>query len=77
VAYDQGLALDPNDALAWTTKGEILNDLRRYEEALPYLEGALAMDAQVLDAWKAVALRALGREAEAQEAERRAKEVGG
>jgi tetratricopeptide (TPR) repeat protein len=71
-AVDRSLALDQRNAAAWTTKGEILNDQRRYGEALPYLETALTMDEQLLDAWraKAAALRAPGREAEAQEAER-------
>jgi predicted Zn-dependent protease len=78
-AVERALALHHDDAYIWTTKGEILNDLRRYAEALPYLDTALSLDAQLIDAWqaKAVALRALGREAETQEAERRAKELGG
>ena len=76
---DRAPALDQNEAVSWTTKGEILNDLARLAEALPYLASALALDMQTLDVWKARALtlRGLGQEAEAAKAERRAQELGG
>jgi len=39
--YDQAIALRPNSAQAWFNKGVVLvNILRQYKEALPYLEQA-------------------------------------
>lgn len=39
--FDQALALNPNSAQAWFNKGVVLvNHLRKYREALPYLEQA-------------------------------------
>lgn len=84
--YERALALDPTDVVAWTNMGNVLSELGRNEEALAACDKSLALDphstflwANKGEAWrnKAVALRALGREAEAQEAERHAKESGG
>ena len=49
--------------------------LKRYDEALAAYDRALALDPKYAFAWnnKGIALRALGREAEAQEAERHAR----
>ena len=57
----------------------MLFKLKRFPEALAAYERALALDAQYAKAWRntALALRALSRAKEADEAERRAKEVGG
>ena len=44
-AAERALSIDQSSAARWTTKGEILNDLRRYNEALPFLDTALTIDA--------------------------------
>lgn len=44
VALDCALALDPNDADAWSNKGTELGSLGRYEEALTTFDRALALD---------------------------------
>ncbi len=76
-AYDRDRALDPANAVAWYSKGAALYDLKRYAEALNAYDRGFDRN-DPLD-WQAHArvYRALGREAEAQEAERRAKELGG
>lgn len=87
-AYDRALALKPNDAATWNNKGIALRDLQRLDEALAAYDRALALGLghDTSQAWrgKAKTLRGLGREAEAQEAarraqgaERRAQELGG
>lgn len=80
-AYECALARDPNFAFALHNKGFILSELKRHDEALAAYDRALALGLGQYEsfAWenKATALRALGREAEAQEAEWRAKELGG
>ena len=81
VAYDHALALGPalTDAFVWNNKGNALNALQRNEEALVAYDHALALDPTLAAAWygKAIALRALGRVAEAEAAERRARELSG
>ena len=64
---------------AGNNKGNALYGLKRYDEALAAYERATALDSTFALAWwnKGYPLRALGREAEAQEAERRAQELGG
>lgn len=76
-AVDQALALDPSVWEHWETKGQVLNAQLRFDDALPYLMRALALEPNDAELWhdKAVALRELGREREAEEAERRAKEL--
>ena len=73
------IALAPNEATGWANKGVVLHSLRRYQEELAALDQALALDPSDTMSWlyKAGALHALGREAEAQEAEARAKALGG
>lgn len=44
-AYDQALALDPNDPLTWTAQGQILQQLQRPEEALTSFTRATELDA--------------------------------
>ena len=88
-AYDRAITLDAS-TWAWTRRGEALNALGRHEEALAAVEEGLSppMLAKLTgsehnwvraDVWrgKAVSLRALGRDAEAQEADRHVKELGG
>lgn len=82
-AVDHGMALDPNNATAvaasWVIKGAALNGLRRYSEALVAADRALALNPTLAMAWtsKANSLRALGNKREAEQAERRAKELVG
>jgi tetratricopeptide (TPR) repeat protein len=77
-ACDRALALNDKSAAAWNNKGNALNALKRYAEALPCVERALKIGENA-NRWqrKADALRGLGRTAEAEEAERRAKALGG
>jgi tetratricopeptide (TPR) repeat protein len=88
-AYDRAITLGAS-TWSWTRRGEALNALGRYDEALEAFEEALSPPMLALllgtehnwiraNAWtgKAVALRALGREAEAQAADRHVKELGG
>jgi tetratricopeptide (TPR) repeat protein len=77
-AYERAITLDPTNAVAWSGKGSALNNLKRYEEALAAYERALTLGETALR-WnnKAYPLRALGRIAGAEAAERRAKELGG
>jgi tetratricopeptide (TPR) repeat protein len=53
--------------------------LKRDQEAIAAYDKALAIDPNIANAWynKAISLRALGRSAEAAEAKRRAKALGG
>lgn len=77
-AYGRALALDPSFAPAWSNKGLALFGLRRYEEALASYKRAIALG-ETARRWQNAAktLRALGRMAESEAAERRAKELGG
>src|SRR5262249_22617279 len=75
----EALALDPNNAVAWSNKGNALCRLKRYQEAVAAYDKALAIDPKYAQALrnKAISLRTLGRIAEADEAERRANALGG
>ena len=78
-AYDRALALDPNLANAWNNKGVALDDLEAHEEALVAYDRALPSTRTTPkpgDGKGIVLLRRLGRTAEAEAAERRAKELG-
>jgi tetratricopeptide (TPR) repeat protein len=76
-AYDRALAINPNYALAWYNKGLALEHLKRYQEALTAYDRGF--DRKNPQHWRAHAriYRALGRVAEAEEAERQAKALGG
>jgi tetratricopeptide (TPR) repeat protein len=89
-ACEKATTLEPNgpyEFSALVNKGVAFNALRRYSEALLANERAIALvpDNEIAlvpdyaTAWrgKVIALRGLGREADAQEAERRAKALGG
>ena len=77
VAFNHVLALDPDDPDVWYSKGIALYYLKRYEESLAAFDRGF--DRNDPRDWKAQALvyRALGRVAEAAEAERQAQELGG
>ena len=79
MAYEREAALDPEYVKGWWGKGAILYRLHRYQEALAAYDLALVLDPNnaVLLNSKALTLRALGQAAEAQEAQRRAQELGG
>ncbi len=76
-AYDGATTRNPNDAAAWYNKGLALQQLKRYAEAPAAYEHRF--DPRDARDWrgKARRLRALGRTREAEEAERRAQELGG
>lgn len=78
VTYDHALALDPEFPTAWGSKGKTLYNQGRFVEALAAYDRAIALE-PTARRWRnrAATLRALGRNAEAQEAERRANELGG
>jgi tetratricopeptide (TPR) repeat protein len=78
VAYEHALSLKPNDAATCSEQAFALYNLKRYAEALAAVEQALTQGETALR-WqnKADTLRQLGRTAEAEAAERRAKELGG
>ncbi len=78
-SFDRALALDPNYRNAWYNKGTALWELKRYADAVAACDKALSIDPKFRIAWtnKAIMLRALGRTKEAEEAERRAKALGG
>ncbi len=44
VCYDNALELDPEFLLAWTNKGNILDDLEIFDESLDCFENALQID---------------------------------
>jgi tetratricopeptide (TPR) repeat protein len=76
-ACERALALDANNPNAWNNKGAALYYLKCYEEAVQaYARTGAGGDSPSLEG-RANPLRALGRTAEAQDAERRAKELGG
>jgi len=75
-AFDQTLALDPDNLHAREFKGEVLETLGRYDEALELYEYNFDPNRSFDWRRKARCLRHLGRPAEAEVAERRAKELG-
>lgn len=78
VALDHATVLNPTEALTWNKKAVALYSLNRYYDALDAYELALSHDANLVYAWvgKGMTLRALEWIAEAEQAERRAKELG-
>ncbi len=78
-AFEQALALDPRMKEAWLGKGNALYSLKRHEEEIAAYRQAVAIDPTIVKAWSYMAstLRSLGRTQEAEEAEARAKALGG
>ncbi|MFZ3147665.1 MAG: tetratricopeptide repeat protein [Methanothrix sp.] len=81
-AFDKAIELNPQTAaFVWLSKGEALNESRRYDEAVKAYDEAIEqypLDAMGAQAWykKGIALKALGRQAEADASNVRAKELG-
>ena len=77
-AYEQAIRLDPNDAVAFATKGYALYELKRFEEALAACEQAIRLDPNYAVAYqnKGKALNGLNREEEAQWAKEKASQLG-
>jgi tetratricopeptide (TPR) repeat protein len=48
---EQALALQPNHALAWLARGNALNDLKRYDDAIESFARALALQPDLAQAW--------------------------
>jgi tetratricopeptide (TPR) repeat protein len=74
LGYEQALAFTPDDFIGWTARGRALLGLERFEDALAAINHAITLNANspMTHRRKAAALRALGREEEAREAERQA-----
>jgi tetratricopeptide (TPR) repeat protein len=68
--FDRATQLASDSFVAWGNKGNALNGLKRYSEALVAIDKALALASNAIG-WcnRAIALRGLGRIAEAEEAE--------
>ena len=49
-SYDKSLALQPNDAIAWSNRGAILRVLKRFAESLASCERALALQPRFAEA---------------------------
>ena len=49
--FDEALAIDPNDALAWYNKGTFLSGLGKYSEAIECYDRALAINPNDALAW--------------------------
>jgi tetratricopeptide (TPR) repeat protein len=78
-AFDNATNIDPNYEIAWKMKGAILaSELHRYDEAVVAFDGALQVNPNDAQVWslKGDALKAAGRQAEADEAYAKAKELG-
>jgi Flp pilus assembly protein TadD len=76
---NKAVALAPNDAMCWDSRGEVYLGLGSVEEALFNFDHALSLAPHDRIVWanKARTLRVLGRAAEAEAAERRAAALGG
>jgi tetratricopeptide (TPR) repeat protein len=78
-AFDNATNVDPNYEMAWKMKGVILaSELHRYDEAVQAFDGALQVNPNDAQVWslKGDALKASGRQAEADEAYAKARELG-
>jgi Flp pilus assembly protein TadD len=66
-SYNNALKLNPTDTDIWHTRGVVLAQLGRQEEALSSLDKALVLDLTNADTWynRGVALAQLGRQEEA------------
>jgi tetratricopeptide (TPR) repeat protein len=70
-AFDNATNIDPENEMAWKMKGTILaSELHRYDEAVKAFDTALKINPEDAPVWnlKGGALKALGRQAEADEA---------
>lgn len=78
-AFANATRIDPRDEISWKMMGVLLaSELHRYDEAAQAFDGALQANPEDGQVWslKADALKALGRQAEAEAAYARAKEQG-
>ncbi len=78
-AFDNATSIDPNYEMAWKMKGVVLSsELGKNEEAVDAFDRALAINPDDPRTWQAKgnALKALGRQSEADEAYAKAKELG-
>lgn len=78
-AFDNASKIDPKNEMAWKMKGVILaRDLQRYDDAVKAFDSALQIDSKDAQVWslKGDALKALGRQAEADAAYAKAEELG-
>ena len=78
-AFDNASRIDPKDEMAWMMKGVLLGrDLQRYDDAVKAYDSALQINPNDAQVWslKGDALKALGRQAEADAAFAKAKELG-
>jgi tetratricopeptide (TPR) repeat protein len=48
---EQAIKLQPNHALAWLARGNLLNGMRRFDEALESFARALALQPNLVEAW--------------------------
>lgn len=78
-AFEQALTFDPKLKEAWLGKGSAFGSLKRYEEEIAAYRQSLAIDPNYALALKymAMTLRLLNRTREAEQAEARAKALGG
>ena len=65
--FDEAIAIDPELAYPWHGKGNVLNDLARYDESLESYEKAIAIDPEFAYPWngKGIVLNTLARYDEA------------
>jgi len=78
-AFDNASKIDPEDDMAWKMKGVLLaRDLQRYDEAVEAYDVALQINPEDGEVWnlKGDALKSLGRQAEAEAAYSKARELG-
>ena len=79
-AFDNATNFDPKNEMAWKMSGVILaSELHRYNEAIEAFDSALQIEPNDAQVWslKGDALKASGRQAEADAAYANAKELGG
>jgi tetratricopeptide (TPR) repeat protein len=77
-AYEHAILLDPSKASPWNGKGNVLSELNYLDNALSAYEHAILLDPSEGGSWynKSLALQALGRPKEAQEALGKARQLG-